>query len=162
MPALAHRKGPIPPLGLEPQPHDLSSRRAISYHLTMSSRRVLFGLFLVSAACAGTRTPTADGNAGIDSLNARLVSAYRALSQACTQRLHFNREERGRTSWRLYASPGGTNTPEQGGAQHGNPQPSDDIHPRCQYRLPVRLIDAGRDESLAATTEQRRTTSRCT
>jgi ketosteroid isomerase-like protein len=41
-------------------------------HLTFAS------LCLVSAACASTPAPTTDANAGIDSLNARLVSAYRA------------------------------------------------------------------------------------
>ena len=38
----------------------------------------LASLGFVSAACASTRTPTANANTGIDSLNARLVSAYRA------------------------------------------------------------------------------------
>jgi len=44
----------------------------------MSPRLVLLLLCLVSTACAGTRAPTSDTNVGIDSLNARLVSAYRA------------------------------------------------------------------------------------
>ncbi len=44
----------------------------------MSLRLVFLSLCLASAACASTRAPTADANVGIDSLNARLVSAYRA------------------------------------------------------------------------------------
>ena len=44
----------------------------------MRPRLFLPLLALVSAACASTRTSTTDATAGIDSLNARLVSAYRA------------------------------------------------------------------------------------
>jgi ketosteroid isomerase-like protein len=41
-------------------------------------RLTIASFCLVSAACASTPAPTTDANAGIDSLNARLVSAYRA------------------------------------------------------------------------------------
>ena len=41
--------------------------------------RLIIGMLSVAAsACASGRAPTTDANAGIDSLNARLVSAYRA------------------------------------------------------------------------------------
>ena len=42
------------------------------------SRLLLVSLGVAVGACAGTRPPTSDANAGIDSLNAKLVSAYRA------------------------------------------------------------------------------------
>jgi len=44
----------------------------------MAPRSVLPLLCAACAACASTPAPTTDANAGIDSLNARLVSAYRA------------------------------------------------------------------------------------
>jgi ketosteroid isomerase-like protein len=42
------------------------------------SRLVIASLGIVGVACASAPAPTTDANAGIDSLNARLVSAYRA------------------------------------------------------------------------------------
>ena len=42
------------------------------------SRLLLATFGVAAAACAGTRPPTSDANAGIDALNAKLVSAYRA------------------------------------------------------------------------------------
>lgn len=44
----------------------------------MSPRLVPLLLCFVSAACASTRAPDTDASAGIDSLNARLESSYRA------------------------------------------------------------------------------------
>jgi ketosteroid isomerase-like protein len=44
----------------------------------MSPRLVFLLIGLATTACASTRAPTSDANAGIDSLNARLVSSYRA------------------------------------------------------------------------------------
>lgn len=44
----------------------------------MSPRLVLVLLCFLSAACASTRPPSSDANAGIDSLNARLVGSYSA------------------------------------------------------------------------------------
>jgi ketosteroid isomerase-like protein len=41
------------------------------------SRLLLASLGIALAACASTRSPASDANAGIDSLNAKLVSAYR-------------------------------------------------------------------------------------
>jgi ketosteroid isomerase-like protein len=41
-------------------------------------RLIVASLGVVIAACASTPAPTTNANAGIDSLNARLVSAYRA------------------------------------------------------------------------------------
>ena len=46
--------------------------------MSLRSRLTIASLCLVSAACASTPASTTDANAGIDSLNARLVSAYRA------------------------------------------------------------------------------------
>ena len=46
--------------------------------MSPGSRLTIASLCFVTAACASTPAPTADADAGIDSLNARLVSAYRA------------------------------------------------------------------------------------
>ena len=41
-------------------------------------RLILTALGVATAGCASTPAPTTDANAGLDSLNARLVSAYHA------------------------------------------------------------------------------------
>lgn len=46
--------------------------------MTAFFRLILVALSIGAAACTSTPTPTTDANARIDSLNARLVSAYRA------------------------------------------------------------------------------------
>jgi hypothetical protein len=58
----------------------LFARWRVTYHLVMSllRRLTIAALALAGAACASSRPRATDTNAGIDSLNARLVSAYRA------------------------------------------------------------------------------------
>ena len=46
--------------------------------MTPLSRLILASLSVLTAACGSTPAPAPDANTGIDSLNARLVSAYRA------------------------------------------------------------------------------------
>ena len=50
----------------------------IIWAMSLLSRLLLASLVVAATACAGTPSPNSNANAGIDSLNARLVSAYRA------------------------------------------------------------------------------------
>lgn len=47
--------------------------KALRYHLALAA----LGLIAATAACSRSAEPSRDASAGIDSLNARLVSAYR-------------------------------------------------------------------------------------
>jgi len=50
----------------------------IIWAMTPVSRLIFTSIAFLATACASTPAPSKNGNSGIDSLNARLVSAYRA------------------------------------------------------------------------------------
>ena len=55
-----------------------STPRRIIWSMTPLSRLTIAAVAVMGAACASTPAPSTNANAGIDSLNARLVGAYRA------------------------------------------------------------------------------------
>ena len=55
-----------------------SGAQRIIWAMSRPLRLILATLAVATAACASSPSPTIDANAGIDSLNARLVGAYRA------------------------------------------------------------------------------------